>query len=234
MPSVFITGANRGLGLEFARQYAADGWRVVATCREPESASGLAGVAGDIAIHRLDVADFARIDALAAELAGQPIDLTILNAGLNKRPAGLGEMDYEAWADILRVNTMAPLKIVDAFLDHITRSEHKLVVAITSTLGSIGRVAADERTYLLRGPVYPYRTSKAALNAVIKILSVELEPRGVTAVTVNPGWVRTDMGGADATLVPAESITPLRQLFASITRADSGKFLDYDGSVLPW
>ena len=241
MPSVFITGSNRGIGFEFARQYAAEGWRVYATCRNPDRADALNDLDGDVRIHKLDVSDFDAIDALAEELHGETIDVCILNAGLSiepdetgRRKASLGELKYDVWAEVFRVNTMAPVKIVESFRDQILGSERKLVIGITSTLGSMTMIYPDEPTFRHRGAVYPYRTTKAALNAVMKILASELEAEGIISIAMNPGWVRTDMGGPRADMDAPEAIAAMRKVIAGLSRADNGKFIDFDGSPLPW
>ena len=203
MPSVLITGANRGLGLEFARQYSADGWQVYAACRDPASASELRQLAdagdGNLRILALNVADPASVRAAAAELDGRAIDLLLNNAGVGgTRGQTIGNIDYEAWAKVLDVNTMGPVRVSEAFVDHVARSERKLIVTLTSGMGSI----ADNTS----GGSIAYRSSKAAVNMVMRSLAIDLAPRGITCVVVNPGWVQTDMGGPNATLTPSESV----------------------------
>ena len=242
MPSVFITGSNRGIGFEFAKQYAADGWRVYATCRNPDRADALKKLEGDVRIHKLDVADFDEVDALAEELKAETFDVVILNAGLAMEPdetgkrkgSSLGELDYSAWEEVFRVNTMAPAKIVESFLDQILRSERKLVIGITSTLGSMAHTYPEEYAFQHRGPAYLYRSTKAGLNSVIKTIASELEPEGITAIAMNPGWIRTDMGGPTAYMDAPEAITSMRQVIAGLGPADNGRFIEYDGSPLPW
>ncbi len=227
MPTVLITGANRGLGLEFARQYAADGWRVIATCREPASARDLAGLDGAVDVHALDVTDHARIQALAKTLKRDAIDVLLNGAGVyGPRPAPLGGVDYAAWSEVLRVNAMAPLKVSESFVDHVARGDLKRIVTITSRMGSI----ADNDS----GGSYIYRSSKAALNAVMKSLSVDLRPRGITVVVIHPGWVKTDMGGPSALIEPGQSISAMRTVIAGLTPEDTGRFFNYDGPEIPW
>jgi NAD(P)-dependent dehydrogenase (short-subunit alcohol dehydrogenase family) len=190
MPSTLITGANRGLGLEFARQYLADGWQVYAACRDPDSASELRRLA-DTSSHKLqilalDFTDPASIQAAAAKLEGQGIDLLLNNAGLGgARGKTIGNIDYEAWSKVLDVNTMGPMRISEAFVDHVAKSDRKLIVTLTSGMGSIG----DNTS----GGAISYRSSKAAVNMVMRSLAIDLAPRGITCVVVNPGWVLTDM-----------------------------------------
>jgi NAD(P)-dependent dehydrogenase (short-subunit alcohol dehydrogenase family) len=227
MPNVLITGANRGLGLEFARQYADEGWRVFATCRELERAGALRGREGDISIHALDVGDFDRIDALAKELKDEAIDVLINNAGVyGAGPQTLESLDYDEWASVMRIDCMAPIRVSRAFLEHVGRSEKKVIVAITSKMGSI-----DDNT---SGGAYIYRSSKAALNAAMKSLAIDLAPRGITAAVLHPGWVKTDMGGPNALIGAEESVSGMRRVIAGLTPRKSGAFLAYDGSTVPW
>jgi len=231
MPSTLITGAKRGLGLEFARQYAAEGWQVYATCRDPNSASELRRLADasdyKVQIMALDVTDLASIKAAATELEGQAIDLLLNNAGVGgPRGQKIGNIDYEAWANVLDVNTLGPLRVSEAFADHVARSERKLIVTPTSGMGSI----ADNAS----GGAFAYRSSKAAVNMVMRSLAIDLAPRGITCVVINPGWVRTDMGGAHGTQTPAESVTKLRRLIDNLEPAYSGKFFNHDGREYPW
>jgi NAD(P)-dependent dehydrogenase (short-subunit alcohol dehydrogenase family) len=234
VPAVAITGANRGLGLEFARQYAAEGWRVHAACRDPAAARDLCGIAGDVRVHALDVADFGAIDAFAAGLGREPLDVLLLNAGQTHRPSGLGQVDYQRWADVLKVNTMAPVRMVEALVENVAAGAQKKIVAITSRLGSIQYTNAGEESFRNRGGYFPYRTSKAALNMAIRIVAAELEPRGIVAVAVCPGWVRTDMGGPQAVLTPPQSITMVRGFIARLAPDDSGGFFSHEGQRYPW
>jgi len=231
MPSALITGANRGLGLEFARQYLADGCQVYAACRDPDSASELSRLAeasdDKLQILALDVTDPASVKAAAAELDGQAIDLLLNNAGVGgARGQTIGNIDYEAWAKVLDVNTMGPLRVAEAFVDHVARSERKLTITLTSGMGSL----ADNTS----GGAFAYRSSKAAVNMVMRSLAIDLAPRGITCVVVNPGWVRTDMGGPHASLTTAESVAMLRRLIERLGPAQSGKFFNYDGREYAW
>lgn len=231
MSTVLVTGANRGLGLEFARQYAADGWRVFAACRDPAAAKELGELAGGsggaIRVLALDVTDAESVRAAAQSLADEVIDVLINNAGVGSpRKQRLGSLDYAAWARVLDVNSLGPMRVTEAFLDHVARGGGKKVVTITSAMGSI----ADNAS----GGSYAYRSSKAAVNIVVKSLSIDLAPRGVTCVVVHPGWVRTDMGGPDGKLTPAESVAALRKLIAGLEPRDTGRFFNYDGKTYPW
>jgi NAD(P)-dependent dehydrogenase (short-subunit alcohol dehydrogenase family) len=231
MPTAIITGANRGLGLEFARQYLATDWQVYATCRDPNSASELHRLA-DANGHRLqilalDVTDPTSVKTAATELDGQAIDLLLNNAGVGgARGQTVGNIDYEAWANVLDVNTMGPLRVSEAFVDHVARSDRRLIVTLTSGMGSI----ADNTS----GGAFAYRSSKAAVNMVMRSLAIDLAPRGIICVVINPGWVRTDMGGPNANLTPAESVKRLRHLIESFEPAQSGKFFNHDGREYAW
>jgi NAD(P)-dependent dehydrogenase (short-subunit alcohol dehydrogenase family) len=231
MPSTLITGANRGLGFEFARQYSADGWQVYAACRNPQSASELRRLADasddKLQILALDVIDPVSVQAAAAKLDGQAIDLLLNNAGIGgPRGQSVGNIDYEAWAKVLDVNTMGPLRVSEAFVDHVAQSERKLIVTITSGMGSL----ADNTS----GGAYAYRSSKAAVNMVMRSLAIDLAPRGIACVVINPGWVLTDMGGPHATLTTAESVKKLRRLIETLGPGQSGKFFNYDGREYAW
>jgi NAD(P)-dependent dehydrogenase (short-subunit alcohol dehydrogenase family) len=229
--TVFVTGANRGLGLEFARQYAADGWQVFAACRAPGEARDLQALAsrsdGRMRILELDVTHPSTVRAAADAVDRQPIDLLINNAGVG-RPRGeqFGELDYSAWARVLEVNTLGPMRVVEALVDSVAKSRHRRIVTITSGMGSIGDNSS--------GGSYAYRSSKAAVNMVMKSLSVDLAPKGVICVVMNPGWVRTDMGGPRGTLSPEESIKGLRAVIAGLKPADTGKFFNFNGKSYPW
>ena len=231
MSIVLVTGANRGLGLEFARQYAAEGWQVLAACRAPDAATDLQKLAaesgGQIRILEMNVMDTASVRAAAATLKGEAIDLLLNNAGVGGPPGQqLGNLDYAAWARVLDTNSLGPMRVVEAFLENVAQSRMKQIVTITSGMGSIEDNSSGGR--------YAYRSSKAAVNMVMKSLSVDLAPRGITCVVMNPGWVRTDMGGSGGKLSPAESIKAMRSVIAALKPEDSGKFLNYTGKPYPW
>ena len=226
MPTVLITGANRGIGLEFARTFAADGWSVHACCRQPDKAAELKAVAGDLAVHRLDVTDGLQVAGLARELANRPIDLLLNNAGIYGPRTGFGETDYQAWEPVFRVNTMAPLRMAENFVEQVARSERRLIVNISSRMGSIGENTS--------GGGYIYRSTKAALNMVVKSLSVDLAGRGIAVVAFHPGWVQTDMGGPAAAITAVESVAGMRAVIERLGLADNGKFFNYDGTEISW
>jgi NAD(P)-dependent dehydrogenase (short-subunit alcohol dehydrogenase family) len=232
MKTILITGTNRGIGLEFTRQYVADGWRVLACARRPDQSDALNALAAQhpkqISIHRLDVADHPGIDKLASSLTGQSIDLLINNAGVYTDPHGgaLNNSDYEAWTRAFLINTMATLKMVRAFRPNIVQSDQKTVVTISSKMGSIAENDS--------GGSYMYRSSKAAVNMVVKTLAIDLKPAGVIAVVLHPGWVKTDMGGPHALISSMQSVSGMREVISRLTINDSGKFIAYDGKAIPW
>jgi NAD(P)-dependent dehydrogenase (short-subunit alcohol dehydrogenase family) len=226
MPTALITGCNRGIGLEFVRQYATDGWRVRATCRNPRGAKELAAIAGDVKIHALDVADDYQVAALAKSLADEPIDLLINNAGVGGPEDEFGKTSANDWLEVLRVNTIAPLHVVEQFIGNLDAGQRKLIVNITSKMGSI----ADNSG----GGSYIYRTSKVALNMVAKSMAQDLKGKRMIVVLFHPGWVKTDMGGPSALVTPKASVAGMRAKIAALTPADSGKFFNYDGQPIPW
>jgi NAD(P)-dependent dehydrogenase (short-subunit alcohol dehydrogenase family) len=223
-PTVLITGANRGLGLEFARQYAAEGWRVIGTARKPASADELNAL--DVRVLALDVADGDSVAALAAALDGQPIDLLINNAGIFPRVNSLAEADFEDVARTYAVNTIGPMRVTRALLSNLKLGQGRRVVSITSGLGSIANNTG--------GRYYGYRESKAALNMFTRTLAAELAGDGFTCVVLSPGWVRTDMGGPNANLSPEQSITGMRSVIDQLTPSDSGTFRNWNGETIPW
>lgn len=231
-PTILITGANRGIGLEFATQFAADNWHIIACCRQPDQAESLQKLKhanGDqLCVHQLDLSDLTAIDQLANTLHHESIDIIINNAGVYP-PAQQGEfghVDYDAWLTTLRINTLAPLKIAEAFVTQLERSRLKIFAIITSKMGSI----ADNS----RGGSYPYRTSKTAVNMVAKSLAIDLASRQITTILLHPGWVQTRMGGSDALISAQQSVAGMRNVLSRITPDDSGKFFAYDGQLIPW
>jgi NAD(P)-dependent dehydrogenase (short-subunit alcohol dehydrogenase family) len=209
MPTVLITGAGRGLGKELARQYAADGWEVIGTTRA-----------------ELEMTNRRQIREFSSRLKDKPIDLLFCNAGIiGKRGMKPGSFDFDSWEEVLRVNLLGPAALADALLDNVAASERRIIAMMSSRLGSI-----SEST----GMTLPYATSKAALNMLVKGLAAPLASRGIIVVALSPGWVRTDMGGAQAPLTPEVSVRNLRKVISSLKDSDSGKFLSHDGTEIPW
>ena len=231
LATVLITGANRGLGFEFCKQYAVDGWQVLACCRLPQVASNLLSLAEQfpqISVLTLDVADFTQIEQLAVQLHDTPIDVLINNAGVfgDSAGQGFGQLDYSTWTKTLTINVQAPVKMVEAFLPHLKRGDKKLLVSISSLMGSI----ADNRG----GGSIIYRSSKAALNAAMKSIAIELKEQAVGVLIFHPGWVKTDMGGNNAPLEAVQSIAGMRQVISAFSLEQTGHFVKYDGTSLPW
>jgi len=175
----------------------------------------------------MDVTSSKSVRRAAAEIANAAIDVLINSAGIVGAPKQtVGNMDYGSWAEVLNVNTMGPLRVIEAFTDHVARSDRKLIVTMTSGMGSL--------TDNTSGGSIAYRSSKAAVNMVMRSVAIDLAPRGITCVLLNPGWVKTDMGGPNATITPTESVTALRSTIAGLGPAQSGKFFHYDGRPYPW
>ena len=231
MPTVLVTGASRGLGLEFVRQYLAEGYAVIAACRNPETASALHQLERDskgmLTSVELDVADGASVKQAAARVPTSTIDILINSAGvIGARGQTIGSLDYTDWTHVLEVNVLGPARVSEAFLDRVARSGKRLIVTITSGMGSL----ADNTS----GGYIPYRTSKAAVNMLMRSAAIDLKPRGITCIVLNPGWVKTDMGGPNAQLTPEESVGAMRRLIAKLGPGDSGRFYNYDGREYPW
>ena len=229
MPTALVTGSNRGLGLEFVRQLAEAGWRVHACCRQPEKARTLKAVdagAGEVVRHRLDVTDGLQLSSLGRELADEPLNLLLNNAGIFGPRGGFGRIAYEDWLQVFNVNTLAPMRVAETFARHLQKADDARLVNVSSKLGSIG---ANEGS-----GSHIYRSSKAALNMVTKCLSIDLREREVIVAAMHPGHVSTDMGGKQAPLAPADSVAGMLQVIQRLSVADSGGFYGHDGTQLPW
>lgn len=218
MPSVVIIGASRGIGREFVAQYAAAGWTVFATVRTPDGGLG-DGVTELVA----DVTDEASLSAVAAKVP-EAIDLLILNAGVGAQEPTLAKIDTAHWATVMAVNGLGPLIAARALMGRVR--DGGTIAALSSTLGSIGANTG--------GGLYTYRMSKAALNAGLKTLSIELKGRGIVVTALHPGWVKTAMGGAGAEVTVDASVSGMRGVIAGLTPATSGTFYDYRGNTMPW
>lgn len=236
LPTVLVTGANRGIGLELARQYAARGWKVIGTARKPAEAKELAALAaasdGRVVVEALDVMDLAAIDALAAKYAGKPVDILFNNAGVT----GGGEnqqfaknMKWELFDVVHRTNVVGPLKMAEAFLPHLQAGYLKKISNVSSSQGSIGSTKT--------GTLYIYRSSKAALNMVMKNLANQLKSKGIAVALIDPGPVDTDMMAS----LPKKMLRPVNTAGSDLIRitdqlslANSGTYWTFDGTVLPW
>jgi NAD(P)-dependent dehydrogenase (short-subunit alcohol dehydrogenase family) len=230
MPSVLITGSNRGLGLEWARQYAQEGWRVFATCRHPHDALDLQQLKREyrkVTLHRLDVTKVGDIRSVQWELENQTVDILVSNAGiyLDKRKSGIGCFRFDDWLRTLEVNSLGGLRVVEALIGNLARSSRRLIVAVSSHMGSIADIQEAGHYY--------YRSSKAALNAAMAGLAVELKPQGIGVLILHPGGVKTRMGPSSG-ISPEESVRGMRHIAERFRLEDSGTFLRYDGVKLPW
>jgi len=223
-PVVLVTGANRGLGLEFARQYREAGWHVIGTARNPDKATELNELG--VRVAQLDVTDADSIVQLASELDGQPIDLLINNAGILRMLDSLPEADIETVALVLDVNTLGPMRVTQALLPNLSAGDRKTIVNMTSGLGSLSQNRS--------GRFYGYRESKAALNMFTRTLAVELRSQGFIIIGMDPGWVQTDMGGPNASLTPTQSVSGIRSVVDDLTVDDAGTLRRHDGDSVPW
>ena len=237
MPTILITGANQGIGLEFTRQYAADGWDVIACCRTPDKAHELQALAQDnsaVVIEQLDVRDHAAIDALGVKYQTTTLDVLLNNAGMiGPVPIAeqihrqvFGSIDYQVWQEVIETNTFGPVKLAETFTDNLAASEQGKIVNISSNTGSI-----TERCQ----PAIAYGSSKSALNRATTIIAEQLKDRGIIVALFCPGVVKTRMdawGNADVGV--EESVSSLRALIGALRMADTGSFRDYTGRTIAW
>lgn len=228
--TILITGSNRGIGLEMARQFADDGWRVLACCRDLSNATELRSLRKqypNLRLFQLDVTDYEHMAALARALDGEPIDILLNNAGYyGPKGVGFGHVDLDEWRRVLEANTIAPYMMAQTFADNVAASERRVIAVMSSKVGSI----ADNSS----GGGYIYRSSKTAVNQVVKSLSVDLRECGISVVALHPGWVKTDMGGPNALISAGESVAGLKQVLLGTDMERSGHFYNYDGSEIPW
>lgn len=228
METVVITGANRGIGLGLVKVFSANKAKVVAACRNPDQALELQAFAksSPLEIHALDLGDKASMLSFAAAMAGKPVDILINNAGIiGGDRQNATDIDYDAWEQAFAVNTIAPFRLTMSLLPNLKQSSRPRVISVSSQMGSLAGEGAG---------YYAYRSSKAALNKVMKGLAVDLEPFGVLVCPIHPGWVKTDMGGANAAITVTQSAAGIFKLIESLTKSQSGKFLTWEGEELPW
>ncbi len=230
MKHVVITGANRGIGLELVRQVAAKGHAVTAACRRPDAAEHLLALQEsqpEVDVVPLELNDAHSIDRFVHELDGRGIDVLLNNAGIyGQRDATLGKVDAEAWHEAFHVNTIAPLMLTQKLLPHLRKGADRRLAYLSSKMGSI----ADNTS----GGSYVYRSTKAALNQVVRSLSEDLRADGFIALALHPGWVRTDMGGPNGLIDTETSASGLWSVIENATTEQSGHFLNYDGSTIEW
>ncbi|HIL16702.1 MAG TPA: SDR family oxidoreductase [Deltaproteobacteria bacterium] len=229
--TILITGASRGIGLELTRQYLTAGCFVVASCRNPGNSDELSGLKHEyrdqLEVLQLDVTSREQLSHLDASLGSRPIDVLYCNAGvLGSKDLQLGTLEAEQWEEVFRVNAIAPIMVAQRMLPRIRKGNDKILAFLTSQLGSIGNNSS--------GGMYLYRSSKAALNAAVRSLAVDLSQEGIKVVLLHPGWVRTDMGGPNAPVSVEESVMGMRQVVKAIRQDQSGTFFNQSGEVLPW
>jgi NAD(P)-dependent dehydrogenase (short-subunit alcohol dehydrogenase family) len=227
---IAITGANRGIGLEFVRQLLCRGDTIEAGVREPSEARQLQGLAreadGRLRIHPLEVQDAASVQGFAVRVGEFPVDLLINNAGVSGKWQGLPELDYEDMARTLAINALGPLRLTAALMPALLKGASRKAIHVSSAMGSIGKNS--------EGGAYGYRMSKAALNMGVRSMANDFRTQGLITVALNPGWVQTDMGGANAPLRPDESVSNMLRVIDGLGPEQSGRFFDHDGSELPW
>ncbi|MBR0693193.1 SDR family oxidoreductase [Bradyrhizobium lablabi] len=223
MATILVTGCDTGLGAEFARQYAKDGHRVIATCLDPAADKETSATTGNIEVEKLDVTDHAAIEALSRRLKHDEIDILLNNAGIGRPHPPFGETDYVLWQRILQTNLIGPMKMAECFVEQVGRSELKMMAFVSSRMGSIALNNS--------GGSYAYRSSKAGLNMIVKTLAVDLAPRHICVLALHPGWAATEPGGRVAV---AESVAGMRGVMQRAGRHHTGSFVTYHDQPLPW
>ncbi len=230
MATVLITGTNRGIGLEFVKQFLAREDTVLATCRDMGSATELRQLKNDTSklhIFELDVSSQKSMEDLTLQLTGHAIDIFINNAGVyGPRDSTFGKVSANEWAKVLQVNAKAPMILTQLLIDNLRDGSDKKLLYITSKMGSID----DNKG----GGSYVYRSSKAALNAVVKSISVDLRDSGFSVAVLHPGWVQTDMGGPNALIDVTTSVSKMIDVIDNLNFHNSGSFFNYDGGIIPW
>ena len=231
MKTVLITGTNRGLGLELVKQLTSSGHRVIATCRNASKSLELLNLQknlnGALELMELDLMSDDSIGGLTALLSDREVDIFINNAGImGLRGLEFGQITGESWLEVFRINTIAPLLVCQKIIKNINLGRDKKMFFISSRVGSI-----QENT---GGAMYAYRSSKTALNQVVKSLSIDLLDRGISAIALHPGWVLTDMGGPKALIDTSTSVSGMIEVMDKVSIKDTGNFFNYDGSMIPW
>lgn len=231
MPTLLITGANRGIGLELCKQYIDLGWQVLATCRTPENAIELNKLQQDndrqLTVYALDVGQESQIVDLKKQIGESPIDILFNNAGVFAAESSqFGQTKKDVWLDAFNINVISPMKLIETFVENVVKGDKKIIASMSSKMGSI----ADNGS----GGSYAYRSTKTALNMVMTSISKDLESKDITTLILHPGWVRTDMGGPNGELSVEESAAQLIKTLSNATIKETGTFFDIDGSVIPW
>ena len=228
MGIVFITGANRGLGLEFVKEFSKIDYEVIATCRDPNSSSDLTTLAQSslkIQLHQLDVSNTKNIQDLSKHLKNKPIDILINNAGIY-RSGSFNSVNKDSWVESFITNTIGPYEVIEHFLPNVLQGRDKKIISITSKMGSI-----DDNT---SGGSYIYRSSKTALNSMMRSLTYDLKTHDIATMTLHPGWVRTDMGGPGGWIDVKESVSGMIDQISNLSLQNTGRYIDYDGKPIKW
>jgi len=228
MGTVFITGANRGLGLEFVKEFMGKNYEVIATCRVLKSSDDLGKLAksnSTIQSYQLDVSNTKNIRELAVHLKNKPIDILINNAGIY-RSGSFSSVNKDSWVESFVTNTIGPYEVIEKFLPNILQGHEKKVVSITSKMGSI-----DDNT---SGGSYIYRSSKTALNSMMRSLTHDLKSHDIATMTLHPGWVRTDMGGPGGWIDVKESVSGMIDQISNLSLQNTGQYIDYAGKPIKW
>lgn len=242
MRSALITGANRGIGLEFVRQYLADGWQVYAACRDPAGAEALQALLKEngerLVLLPIDVTSDTKVREAAETIKGKPLDVLINNAGVVEKvfygsgayeghdDPDLRNYDFDGWLEVMNVNLLGPARVCGAFVDNLALGDRPVAVNLVSTLASVSGTWQAGR--------YAYRTSKAALNMLTRSAGEWYQSRGIILISISPGWTRTQMGGTKATNSVDQSVTSVRTIIAGLTPNDAGAFVNFDGKPMPW
>lgn len=229
MKTVLITGANRGIGLEFAKQYYAAGWRVIACCLNPEQATkvrSLSPRSERLLILKLDLSEIKDIEILASKLSNETIDILINNGGVYSDDLNIDDIDPLVWLEAFKINTIAPVMIAQNLIPQISKGHDKIIINISSDMASINMNKSGGRCI--------YRTTKSALNAATRCMAINYKSKNISVFAIDPGWVQTDMGGSGALITTEESVKSIRAILKSLTLENSGEFITFNGDKLSW
>lgn len=233
MPTVLITGAGRGLGLEFAKQYFEDGWKVIATARSLNNANELNSLKDKLYVRKMDITNQNHIEHIKTEFQEEKIDVLINNAaihGPHDSRSSFGNIDQLKWSSVIMTNTISPIKVTEAFFENVKKSDQKKIVFISSRSGSI--TERGNLPYHRPGGPYIYRSSKAALNAITKSLSFDYTSQGFSIIVLHPGFVKTDMAEGD--IEPSDSIAGMRKVIEKWNPEENGTFRTFEGENILW
>ena len=226
MTTILITGAGRGIGFELAKQALFMGWNVIGSVRSSAAAHELRANLPKITPVEFDVTDHAAIDAVAKTMEPYTLDVVVNNAGIiTPQRQSARDMDFEGFTKTLEVNVLAPLKIAQAFYAHLSKANNPRLVTLSSAMGSMASMQSDRLAY---------RASKAAVNKVIQGMAADFVADGICCISMHPGWVQTDMGGPNAAITPEESAAGILEVIRNLTIQDTGRFINWDGSLMDW